>query len=84
MSDTTPRQVLYGLVAGALLVVVVILVTAGAVAGLVPGWWSGLMAVLTAVSAIWTSFNWRRTFRALTLSIGLFVLWMVGTLALRV
>lgn len=84
VSETTPRQVLYGLVAGAFLAVVVTLIIGGAVAGLVPTWWSALMASLVLGSAIWTAFNWRRTGRALGLSIGLFVVWMIGTLVLRV
>lgn len=84
MSETTARQVLYGLVAGAFLAVVVTLIIGGAVAGLVPKWWSALMALLVAVSGTWIASNWRRTGRALGLSIGLFVLWMIGTLVLRV
>lgn len=83
MSETTPRQVLYGLVAGAFLVVVAVLIVGGALVGLVPTWWSALMALLVAISGTWIAANWRSTGRALSVSIGLFLIWMVGTLVFR-
>lgn len=83
MSDEpTPRQVLYALVAGGLLVVVAVLTIGGAAAGLVPTWWSGSLAVGIAVGGVWMAQNWRHTAVVLLLAIGLFVVWLVGTLAL--
>lgn len=82
MSEPTPRQVLYGLVAGGFVVVVAVLAFGAASAGLVPTWWSVTMAVLIAATGIWIVLNWRKTPLALTVAIGLFVAWTVGTLAL--
>lgn len=82
MTEPSPRQVLYALVAAGFVVVVIILTVGAAVAGLVPAWWSWAMAAaITAVSA-WMALNWRRTGLALVLAIGLFLMWMVGTLIL--
>jgi hypothetical protein len=78
----TPRQVLYALVAGGFVVVVAILTIGSAAAGLVPTWWSGILALLIALSATWIAQSWRRTGSVLLVAIGLFVVWMVGTLAL--
>ncbi len=80
MSEPTPRQVLYALVAGGFLAVVVVLVIGAAAAGLVPNWWTATMAVTTGVLGIWCGFNWRRTPIVLSLSIALFLVWTVGTL----
>jgi hypothetical protein len=77
-----PRQVLYALVAGGFVVVVAILTIGGAAAGLVPTWWSGVLALLIALTATWIAQSWRRTAAVLLVAIGLFVVWMVGTLAL--
>jgi len=82
VSEPTPRQVLYALVAGGFIVVVAILVIGGAVAGLVPVWWSAALAVSIVVVATWTALNWRRPAAVILASIGLFSLWMVGTLVL--
>ncbi|HEU4895884.1 MAG TPA: hypothetical protein VFT85_08610 [Acidimicrobiia bacterium] len=84
MSDAapTPRQVLYALVAGGFVVVVAILTIGSAAAGLVPTWWSGVLAFLIALTATWIAQSWRRTGAVLLAAIGLFVIWMVGTLAL--
>lgn len=85
MSDApTPRQVLYALVAGGFVVVVVILTIGAAASGLVPMWWSATLALLIAVTASWIGANWRRTAIVLALAIGLFIVWMVGTLLLAV
>lgn len=85
MSDApTPRQVLYALVAGGFVVVVVILTIGAAASGLVPMWWSATLALLIAVTASWIGTNWRRTAIVLALAIGLFIVWMVGTLLLAV
>ncbi len=78
----TPRQVLYALVAAGFVVVVAILTIGSASAGLVPTWWSGVLALLIALSSTWIAQSWRRTASVLLVAIGLFVVWMVGTLAL--
>ncbi|HEY5889441.1 MAG TPA: hypothetical protein VIW94_01910 [Acidimicrobiia bacterium] len=80
MSEPTPRQVLYALVAGGFILVVAILVVGAAVAGLVPGWWTGVMAISIMGFSVWGALNWRRTWPLLLGSIGLFVLWTVVTL----
>jgi hypothetical protein len=82
MEEPTPRQVLYALVAGGFVVVVAILAVGGAVAGLVPSWWSVMLAVGLIGVSVWGSLHWRRTGLLLSLAIGLFVVWMVGTLML--
>lgn len=80
--EPTPRQVLYALVAGGFLVIVAVLTVGGAAAGLVPTWWSGLLALGIAVGGVWSARNWRNTVGVLSVAIGLFVVWLVGTLAL--
>lgn len=82
MSEPTPRQVLYALVAGGFLVVVAVLVVGAAVAGLVPGWWTGVTGSAVVVAAAWSASNWRRTGAVLIISIGLLLVWTVGTLLL--
>lgn len=82
MSEPTPRQVLYALVAGGFVLVVVVLVIGGASAGIVPTWWSATLAFLVALGVTWMAQNWRRTAEVLSIGIGLFVVWMVGTLFL--
>jgi hypothetical protein len=82
MREPSPRQVLYALVAGGFLAVVAILVAGAAVAGLVPEWWSIVMAVGVVLIAIWSAINWRRTAAVLLVSIGLLVVWAIGTLLL--
>lgn len=84
MSEPSPRQVLYALVAAGFLTVVAILVVGAAVAGLVPPWWSIAMAAGLALIAIWSGLNWRRTAPVLLVSIGLLVIWMIGTLILAI
>lgn len=80
--ETTPRQVLYALVAGGFVVVVAVLTIGAASAGLVPNWWSGILALSIALVATWVAQNWRRTGSVLLAAIGLFLLWLIGTLAL--
>jgi hypothetical protein len=80
LSQPTPRQVLYALVSGGFLVVVLVLVIGAAAAGLVPTWWTVTMLLATLGTGAWSAFNWRRTSRLLSVSIGLFVIWTVGTL----
>ncbi|MGH3651224.1 MAG: hypothetical protein ACRDU9_11005 [Acidimicrobiia bacterium] len=82
MSETTPRQVLYALVAAGFMLVLAVLVIGAAVAGLVPTWWSLTLAAAFLLVGTWMALNWRRTAAVLILAIGLFVTWMVGTLLL--
>ncbi len=80
MSEPTPRQVLYALVAGGFLVVVAILTIGAAAADLVPTWWSAVMGAALVLAGVWTALRWRRTGPVLMVAIGLFVVWTVGTL----
>ena len=80
MSEPSPRQVLYALVAGGFDLVVAILVIGAAVAGLVPAWWTALIGVAVVAVATWSAFNWRRTAPVLLAAIGLFLTWAIGTL----
>lgn len=78
--ETTPRQLLYALVAAGFVAVTVTLTIGAAAAGLVPRWWSVTLALLIAISVSWMAAHWRRTASVLTISIGLFLVWMIGTL----
>lgn len=80
MSEPTPRQVLYGLVAGGFQIVVVVLIVGAAAAGLVPLWWTATISVIVLAVAVWMLRHWRRTGPLLALAIGVFLVWMVGTL----
>ena len=80
MTEPTPRQILYAIVAGGFLIVAVVLAAGAAMARLVPVWWTAVMASLLAVAAVWSGFNWRKTATVLMLAIGLFLVWAVGTL----
>jgi len=80
VSEPTPRQVLYSLVAGGFIVVVIVLVIGSAVAGLSPPWWTLTMSVVLAGTAIWLVLNWRRTGPVLLVSIIVLIAWTVGTL----
>ncbi|MGD2043807.1 MAG: hypothetical protein PVJ28_09180 [Acidimicrobiia bacterium] len=80
--ETTPRQVLYALVAAGFVIVVVILTIGAASAGLVPTWWSAVLAFTIALASTWMAQNWRRTGQTLLIAIGIFLFWMVGTLVL--
>ena len=79
MSEPTPRQVLYALVAGGFFIVVLALVIWGGVSRLIPISWTITMGVLWLILALWSAFNWQQTFRVLLFSIGLFVFWAVET-----
>jgi hypothetical protein len=83
VSEPTPRQVLYALVAGGFIVVVGVLVVGAAVAGLVPTWWTIVMTLAVVASALWAVLRWQKTGPALAVSIGLLVFWVIGTLLLR-
>lgn len=80
--EATPRQVLYAVVAGGFVLVVIVLTIGGAAAGVVPQWWSAALALAIAVAGSWIGSNWRRTGYVLAVAIGLFLVWMIGTLAL--
>ena len=80
MSEPTPRQVLYGLVSAGFWLATLILAIGAAVAGLVPTWWTATLAVLLTSTGVWMAVRWRRTGPVLLVAIGLFILWMVGTL----
>lgn len=80
MSEPTPRQVLYALVAGGFLLVVAALVVGAAVSGLVPAWWTVSTAVALTAFSGWAALNWRRTAAVLIGAIALFLAWAIGTL----
>lgn len=80
--ETSPRQVLYALVAAGFVLVVVVLTIGAASAGIVPTWWSAVLAFTIAIAGTWMAQNWRRTGQTLLIAIGIFLFWMVGTLLL--
>ena len=80
MTESSPRQVLYAAVAACFLVVVALLIVAGAVTGLVPAWWTATLGGSLVLLAVWSGYNWRRTGPVLLGSIGFFVIWAIGTL----
>jgi hypothetical protein len=82
MSEPSPRQILYALVAGGFVVVVGVLIGGAAVAGLVPMWWTIATTLVVMSVAVWSALNWRRTAVVLVLAIGVFLAWAVGTLIL--
>jgi hypothetical protein len=80
VSQPSPRQVLYALVAGGFDIVVAVLVAGAAIAGLVPAWWTVVSSLAVVSVAAWSAFIWRRTAVVLISAIGLFVAWTIGTL----
>ncbi|MEE8406975.1 MAG: hypothetical protein V3S32_07480 [Acidimicrobiia bacterium] len=80
MSDTTPRQVLYALVSVGFVLMVIVLAAGGAISGLTPTWWSVVLGLLVLTGGGWMVFNWKRTGPVLLIAIGLFLIWMIGTL----
>ena len=82
MSEPTPRQVLYGLVAGGFFVVVLALIVAAGATHVVPLSWTLTMGALWAILAVWSALNWTQTFRVLLFSIGLFLFWAMATVLL--
>jgi hypothetical protein len=82
VSEPSPRQVLYALVAGGLVIVVGVLIGGAAVAGLVPLWWTLASSLAVISIGAWSALNWRRTAVVLIAAIGLFVGWAIGTLIL--
>jgi hypothetical protein len=83
VSEPSPRQVLYALVGGGFIAVVGVLVVGAAMAGVVPTWWTFVMMLAVVAAAAWASLRWRKTGPVLVVSIGLLVLWVIGTLLLR-
>lgn len=82
MTTPTPeevagRQLLYALVAAAFHVVVGVLVVFGA--AVFPRWWTAAMGAVWSVVLVVGASRWRRTGLVLGLTIGLFVVWAVGT-----
>lgn len=82
MSEPTPRQVLYALVALGFVLVEIVLVIGAHVAELVPTWWTVTTGVASLLVLTFLALRWRKTAMSLLLSIGLFVVWTVGTLIL--
>jgi LPXTG-motif cell wall-anchored protein len=80
MSETTPRQVLYALVSVGFVLMVIVLAAGGAISGLTPTWWSVVLGLLVLTGGGWMVFNWKRTGPVLLIAIGLFLIWMIGTL----
>ncbi len=78
--EPTPRQVLYALVAAALVLVVAVLVVGAWLAGLAPVWWTVLSTAVTVTWAAWAARQWRRTAVVLLGSIALLAMWAVVTL----
>lgn len=79
MTEPSPRQVLYALVAAGFLLVVAVLVVGAGVTGLVPVWWTVATAVGLTLLSIWCVLNWRRTMPVLFGAIAYFLVWAIGT-----
>jgi hypothetical protein len=84
MSEPSPRQVLYALVSAGFVLVVLVFVVGAALSGLAPTWWTVTVAVLIAFAFAWMARHWERTGPMLAIAIGLFLLWMIGTLIVAV
>lgn len=82
MSEATPRQVLYALVAAGFVGVTLVLTVGAATAGLTPVWWSVTSGLALLAVSVYLLARWRRTVTALGLAIGLLVAWVVGTLVI--
>lgn len=81
--EPTERQVLYALVAGGWLVVVAVLAGVAAAVGVSPLAWTIGFAFVWVVAVAVAVRGWRRTGRLLLVSVGVFVVWVVGTLLTR-
>lgn len=79
----TERQVLYALVAGGWLVIVAVLAGVAAVVGVSPVAWTIGFAFVWALAVAVALRAWRSTGRLLLVSVGVFVIWAVGTLLTR-
>ncbi len=84
MSEPTTRQVLYALVSAGFVLVVLVFVVGAALSGLAPTWWTVTVLVLIALGTVWMAMHWKRTGPVLLIGIGLFVIWMIGTLFVAV
>ena len=80
MTEPTPRQVLYALVAAGFLAVVGILIVGASMAGIVPGWWTSVAGIIWVATTAYCAARWRRTSQVLGLSIVLFAVWVGVTL----
>ncbi|CAN5814243.1 hypothetical protein BH23ACT5_BH23ACT5_05800 [soil metagenome] len=76
IEEPTPRQVLYGLVAGAFHGVVGVLAVGSA--RLAPVWWTATVGVGWVAIAVILVWRWRRTGLVLGLSLGGFFVWTAG------
>ena len=83
MTPPTERQVLYALAAGGFFLTVAVLVVFAALSGLSPTWWTAVVSILGLTALVYSGLHWRATARILAVSIGLFVVWAVGTLVTR-
>lgn len=82
MTEPSERQVLYALVGLGFHLVVAVLIVGAEVAGLVPRWWTIVMAGAWIAVAASVGPRWRHTGRVLVATILLFLMWTVGTLVL--
>jgi hypothetical protein len=82
MTEPTPRQVLYGLVAAGFHFVVLALIVGAGVTGVVSVSWTVAMAALWLAIVVWSALNWRRTIPVLISAMGLFLFWAVATLVI--
>ena len=82
MTEPTPRQVLYGLVAAGFHFVVLALIVGAGVTGVVSVSWTVAMATLWLAIVVWSALNWRRTIPVLISAMGLFLFWAVATLVI--
>jgi hypothetical protein len=82
MTESTPRQVLYGLVAAGFHFVVLALIVGAGVTGVVSVSWTVAMAALWLAIVVWSALNWRRTIPVLISAMGLFLSWAVATLVI--
>ena len=80
MSEPTPRQVLYALVAAGFWLVTLVLTAGAAVAGLTPTWWTITLLVFLALGGIWMAISWRNTGPVLVVALVLFAPWLIGVL----
>ena len=74
---------LYALVAAGFGIVVGVLAGAALAYGVGPRWWSWTILGVVLVSFAAGAARWRRTGFVLGASVGLFVVWTIGVLALR-
>lgn len=78
MADPQARRLLYAIVSGSVVAVVGVLVVGAS--PLAPVWWTLLSGTACVAAAVVVGIAWRRTGLVLGVSIGLFLIWTVGTL----